>query len=71
MADREDPRVPKSVNRQLRGYAQRLDSLRADTLRLRAEVVEEIETKEAELRALNMQLEDIDRTVREFRGPEV
>jgi hypothetical protein len=65
MADRNDPRIPKSTNRMLRQMAQQHDELRASMLRLREEVVEEIETKEAELRALNIQLQAIDRTVQE------
>lgn len=63
MTTREDPRIPQSTNRQLRAYAQRHDSLRSEMMTLRNEIVEEIEIREAELRALNVQLNEIDKTI--------
>ena len=61
MRDRSN--LPKSTNRLLRDYAVQIDQHREGLLKIRSQLVEDIEEKEAELIALNKQLADVDKIV--------
>lgn len=56
-------KLPKSTNRQLRDYEASIADAEAQLQRTRAQIVEDISEKEAELIALNSQLTRLDRTL--------
>lgn len=56
-------KIPKSINRELRSHAQKLEDYKRGLQVLRTEIVEDIEEHEQILAALKGQLREIDRTL--------
>ena len=62
--------LPKATNRQLRDYENSIAAAKAQLLQNRSSIVEDIQEREAELRALKNMLASLDRTLHNVAQPD-